>query len=205
MTRRAVLVAWGGVVALAWSEWQHRTWSRALVGESSGPAQAIVVLGFRNRRARANAVNRWRVRAALRSVERGKETVLVLSGGPVGSEVPEARVMEAYVHELGYTGRVAVEESSRSTWENIANVLPLVESADTIKIVSQPAHGLKARVYLWRQRPDLAARLVRGRDHVVGEWLLLKPLLAVHGLVSLRSIPAWERSVGSECAHGRPA
>jgi len=63
------------------------------VGESSGPVQAIVVLGYRNRRPRANAVNRWRVRAALRSVERGTETVLVLSGGPVGSEVPEARVM----------------------------------------------------------------------------------------------------------------
>ena len=30
------------------------------MGESSGPAQAIVVLGYRNRRARANAVNRWR-------------------------------------------------------------------------------------------------------------------------------------------------
>ena len=130
---------------------------------------------------------------------------LVLSGGPVGSEVPEARVMEAYVRELGYTGWVVVEENSRSTWENIANVVPLVESADTIKLISQPAHGFKARVYLRRQRPDLAARLVRGRDHAVGEWLLLKPLLAVHGLVNLRSIPAWERSVGSERAQKRPA
>jgi len=182
------------VVVVAWSEWLHRRWSRALVTRSSGHSEAIVVLGYRNRRDRANAVNRWRVRAALRSVEGGKETVLVLSGGPVGSEVPEARVMEAHVRELGYTGPVVVEETSTSTWQNIAHVVPLVESADTIKIVSQPAHGLKARAYLRRQRPDLAARLVRGRDHVVGEWLLFKPLLAAHGLVSLRSIPASERS-----------
>ncbi|MFC7726699.1 YdcF family protein [Nocardioides sp. GCM10028917] len=186
---------WVCVVAVAWGEWQHHRWSRALVGQSSGHSEAIVVLGYRNRRARANAVNRWRVRAALRSVEIGKETVLVLSGGPVGSQVPEARVMESYVRELGYTGRVVAEEDSRSTWENIASVVPLVESADTIKVISQPAHGLKARAYLRRQRPDLAARLVRGRDHAVGEWLLLKPVLAAHGLVSLRSIPASERSV----------
>ena len=158
-----------------------------------------MVLGHRNRGDRASMVNRWRVRAAIRSVARDKDTVLVLSGGPVGSRVPEARVMDAYARELGYTGPIVVEEASRSTWENIANVLPLVESADTIKIVSQPAHGLKARVYLSRQRPDLAARLVPGRDHVVGEWLLLKPVLAVHGLVSLRSIPSSERRLLPPC------
>ena len=185
--RRASLAGVGVVALLAWGEWQHRRWSRTLVGGPTGPTEAVVVLGFRNRGARANAVNRWRVRAALRSVDPGTESRVVFSGGPVGSAVPEARILAAYAAELGYAGPVVLEETSLTTWENIAHVVPLVEDADVIKIVSQPAHALKARTYLQRQRPDLAARLAPARDHVLGEWLLAKPVLAVHGLLSLRS------------------
>jgi uncharacterized SAM-binding protein YcdF (DUF218 family) len=176
----------GGVV-LAWSEWQHRQWSRTLVRPPTGRTEAVVVLGFRNRGARANAVNRWRVRAALRSIDPSKDSRVVFSGGAVGSSVPEARIMAAYAAELGYTGPIVLEETSRSTWENIAHVVPLVEHVDSIKIVSQSAHALKARTYLQRQRPDLAARLAPASEHVVGEALLTKPVLAVHGLLSLRA------------------
>ncbi len=43
--------------------------------------------------------------------------------------------------------------------------MPLVEAHDTIALVSQPAHALKARVYLRRQRPDLAGHhLVAARQ-----------------------------------------
>lgn len=137
--RRAALVVAGGAAVLGWGEWQHRRWSRSAVGDPVGRTEAVVVLGFRNRGDRANLVNRWRVRAGLRSIDPDRESRLVLSGGPVGSAVPEARV------------------------------------------------------YLRRQRPDLAARLAPGRDHVVGEWLLAKPVLAVHGVLSLRAVRAAER------------
>ncbi|HEY0644460.1 MAG TPA: YdcF family protein [Nocardioides sp.] len=177
-----------GCVVLVWSEWQHRRWSRSLVGAPTGRTEAVVVLGFRNRGARANLVNRWRVRAALRSIDPSKDSCVVFSGGAVGSAVPEARLMAAYATELGYAGPVVLEETSRSTWENVAHVAPLVEHADSIKIVSQSAHALKARTYLQRQRPDLAARLAPASEHVVGEALLTKPVLAVHGLLSLRSL-----------------
>lgn len=90
-------------------------------------------------------------------------------------------------------GPVVLEEESRTTWENVSHVVPLVEHVDSIKVVSQPAHALKARVYLRRQRPDLAERVVPARDHVLGEWLPAKPVLAVHGLRSLRSISPTER------------
>ena len=187
MTAARTLALGAGVV-LAWSEWQHRRWSCSAVGAASGPREAVVVLVFRNRGARANVINRWRVRAALRSIDPGKDSIVVFSGGPVGSEVPEARIMAAYAVEIGYVGPVVLEETSRTTWENVAQVVPLVEGADTIKIVSQPSHALKARVYLRRQRPDLAGRLAPARDHVLGEWLPVKPVLAVHGLLSLRSL-----------------
>ena len=181
-------LALGAGVVLVWSEWQHLCWSRSAVGAAAGPREAVVVLGFRNRGARANLVNRWRVRAALRSIDPGRDSFVVFSGGPVGSEVAEARIMAAYAVEVGYAGPVVLEETSRTTWENVSHVVPLVEDVDTIKIVSQPSHALKARVYLRRQRPDLADRLAPARDHVLGEWLPAKPVLAVHGLLSLRSL-----------------
>jgi len=181
-------LALGAGVVLVWSEWQHLCWSRSAVGAAAGPREAVVVLGFRNRGARANLVNRCRVRAALRSIDPGRDSFVVFSGGPVGSEVAEARIMAAYAAEIGYVGPVVLEETSRTTWENVSHVVPLVEDVDTIKIVSQPSHALKARVYLRRQRPDLADRLAPARDHVLGEWLPAKPVLAVHGLLSLRSL-----------------
>lgn len=46
---------------------------------------------------------------------------------------------------LGFCGTLLLEDKSRTTWENITNVIPLLEDADRIKIVSQPAHALKAR------------------------------------------------------------
>jgi uncharacterized SAM-binding protein YcdF (DUF218 family) len=86
-----------------------------------------------------------------------------------------------------------------TTWENITNVIPMLEDADRIKLVSQPAHGLKARVYLQRQRPDLAAKLAPAADYRPGEWLFLKPILAARGLRSLRAIPATELGSARSC------
>ncbi|MGF0116307.1 YdcF family protein [Promicromonospora sp. Marseille-Q5078] len=191
--RRGPLVALTGLTglaaALAWSEWLNRRWSRTLVGDATGPTQAVVVLGFRNRGPRANVVNRWRARAALRSLDPAALTRLVLSGGPTTSARSEARVLADHaVDVLGYDGPVVLEEESRTTWENVARVLPLVEDADRITVVSQPAHALKARAYVLRQRPDLAGRLTRGDDHRWGEWLLLKPVLAAYGLWTLRGV-----------------
>lgn len=117
------------------------------------------------------------------------EACLVLSGGPAGGGQPEADLMADYARERhGYRGRLRVETESRSTWENIRNVIPLIEDVDRIKIVSQSLHAEKARAYLWRQRPDLAARLVRGQDYRLGELLLVKPALALIGLRKLRRI-----------------
>lgn len=42
---------------------------------------------------------------------------------------------------LGFDGTVILEDQSRTTWENITNVIPLLEDVDRIKIVSQPAHA----------------------------------------------------------------
>jgi uncharacterized SAM-binding protein YcdF (DUF218 family) len=126
--------------------------------------EAVVVLGFRNRGPRANLVNRWRVRLALRArqPELGPSR-LVLCGGAVAGDTPEAVLMARYARQRGYTGELATETESRSTWENVANAIPLIENADRIKIVSNVWHVPKARRYLEQLRPDLAARVVPAR------------------------------------------
>ena len=98
--------------------------------------------------------------------------------------------------ELGYRGPVVLETVSRSTWENMECVIPLVEGAGRIKVVSDSVHALKARRYLKDLRPDLAARLVRGADYLPGERVLVKPALALNGLIDLalaRWVPGWTR------------
>ena len=124
---------------LAWAEVVHwRSGGRDVrsVGKEGG-REAVVVLGFRNRGSRANLLNRYRVRAALRSQSPGaSESLLVLCGGAVEAVVTEAEIMAQYARERGYVGPMALDRTSRTTWENIQNTIPLIEDAEIIKIVS---------------------------------------------------------------------
>ncbi|WP_406730143.1 YdcF family protein [Streptomyces sp. NBC_01794] len=196
--RRKTGVAIAGAAALAWGEWLNWRWSRAHVGNSGGAAEAVVVLGYRNPQATANVINRWRVRAGIRSIatDSGRGTLVIFSGGATSSGAAEAQLMADYAKSvLAFDGTVLLEAQSRTTWENITNVLPLLEDVDRIKIASQPAHALKARAYLRRQRPDLADRLVRADDYRPGEWMVVKPLLALYGLWTLRGLRTDERKI----------
>lgn len=86
---------------LGWGEVEHWRASRRRLGSvvaESGTSEAVVVLGYRNRGERINAVNRWRVRAGLRSLD-GDRACLVLSGGR-----SEAELMADYAREVGYSG-----------------------------------------------------------------------------------------------------
>ncbi|MFI5794623.1 YdcF family protein [Streptomyces sp. NPDC051677] len=196
--RRRTALAIAGAVTLAWGEWLNWRWSRALVGDGGGDSEAVVVLGYQNPQATANFINRWRVRAGIRSIaaDGARGTRVIFSGGAPSGGAAEARLMADYARSvLAFDGPVLLEDKSATTWENITNVIPLLEDVDRIKIASQPAHALKARAYLRRQRPDLAERLVHADDYRPGEWTLVKPLLALYGLWTLRGLKADERKV----------
>ncbi|MFI0480289.1 YdcF family protein [Actinomadura sp. 9N215] len=201
--RRRTWAAIAGVVVLSCAEWVNWRWSRTLVGDGEGAAEAVVVLGFRNPQETANFINRWRVRAGIRSIaaDNARGTRVIFSGGATGDGAAEARLMADYAKSvLEFDGAVLLEDQSVTTWQNITNVIPLLEDVDRIKIVSQPAHALKARAYLRRQRPDLAEKLVRADDYRPGEWLLVKPLLALYGLWTLRGLQPDERGVAGKIA-----
>jgi uncharacterized SAM-binding protein YcdF (DUF218 family) len=167
----------------AWAELVHWRSSRRMLGdaatamtcENGKRTEAVVVLGYGNRGDRANYVNRYRVRAGIRSIDRGADTTVVMCGGTVEGDIPEAVIMQRYAREeLEYTGRMLLETRSRSTWENIENAIPMIEHADVIKIVSNSPHAEVAREYLRQQRPDLAERLVRADEHRFGEIVPMK-------------------------------
>lgn len=184
-----VLAVVGAV--LLWGELEHWRSSRRRMGTrpgGSGAGEAIVVLGYRNRGSRANLINRWRVRAGLRSCPaRPGRSRLVLCGGAVGGNLTEAELMARYAREsCGYTSELITEAGSQSTWQNIQNAIPIIEHADRIKIVSNSLHAEKARYYLWQHRPDLAERLVPAGDYRFGELILIKPVLAVIGRRHIR-------------------
>ena len=150
-------------------------------------SEAVIVLGFRNRGKRSNYLNRYRVRAGLRSLDPDiRDSVLVLCGGGVGSEVPEAELMAHYARNgLGYAGPILLDSESTTTWENIQNAIPLIEDMDSLKIVSNSLHAEKGRAYLWKLRPDLARRLRRAREYRFGEIALVKPIAAARGVLNL--------------------
>lgn len=187
MLRRTAAIAAEVLVAaasgvLAWGELLHWRASRRGLGDARPDAgrQAVVVLGYRNAGTRANLINRGRVRAGIRSVDtRAAESVLVLCGGAVAGGISEAQIMAAEARRQGYTGPIRLETRSRTTWENIAFAAPLIENAERIAVVSDSMHAEFAREYLHEQRPDLAARLVRGSDYRFGESILIKPIAAL--------------------------
>jgi hypothetical protein len=160
----------------------------------SGSDQIILVLGFRNRGTKANGLNRFRVRAGLRSIDPAAGSpVVIFCGGSVVGAVPEARLLDDYARdELGFAGRSLLETESVSTWENIAKATALIDEVllpeATICIVSNSHHAEKAREHLWQMRPDLGARLVRGADYRFGELPLVKPIAAARGLLALREM-----------------
>lgn len=187
MLRRTASIAAGilaaiGAGVLAWGELLHWHASRrGLTDAHPGTGKhAVVVLGYRNAGTRANLINRGRVRAGIRSIDtRAAESVLVLCGGAVAGDISEAQIMAAEARHQGYTGPILLEARSRTTWENIAFAAPLIENAERIAVVSDSMHAEFAREYLREQRPDLAARLVRGSDYRFGESILIKPIAAV--------------------------
>lgn len=103
--------------------------------------------------------------------------------------VAEALLLRDFIQDaLGWDGPLSVEPESRSTWENVRNALPWIEAADWVAFASNGLHAEKARVYLGRQRPELARRIVAADDYRFGEAALLKPVFAAVGLWKLRAV-----------------
>lgn len=156
-------------------------------GPGEAATEAIIVLGYASRRdGTPHPLQRWRCQIAVRSMNPGRESTLIMSGWSAGGQRSEAEVMAAYAHDVLAVprDRIVLEERARSTWENVRFSLPLAEGHDVIKVASNPVHARRARRYIAHLRPDLVARLEPAADYRLGEHWLLKT--AVFGYEVLR-------------------
>jgi len=163
-------VACAGAALLAWGEWGAWRASHAAYPARPHPAtggdDVVLVLGYPPREdGRPSFLQRWRTRIAVRSAPPG--ALFVFSGAAVHGERPEAEIMADLGEGLGIAAdRIVRETHARSTRENIANALPWLRAARTIRIASNTHHALRARRYLHQAAPDLVPRLERTRDFV---------------------------------------
>ena len=153
-----------------------------VVGDDTEPDEIVLVLGCRSSsRGRLRLMQRWCTRIAVRSTE-VPAARFVFTGAPTRGGASEASLMADYAVSALSVPRenVVLEECARTTWENIAYSIPLIEQAPSIKIASNTFHARRARKYLAKQSPLLAARLHRARDYVPGELVLARLLLALY-------------------------
>lgn len=144
-----------------------------VVGDYTEPDEIVIVLGYRSSpRGRLRLMQRWRTRIVVRSTVPAAR--FVFTGAPTRGGAPEASLVADHaVDALGVPREnVVLEECARTTWENIAYSIPHIEQAPSIRIASNTFHARRARKYLAKLSPLLAARLHRARDHVPGELVL---------------------------------
>lgn len=170
-----------GVELLQWAA-SRRGFPRVPRPGADGP-DVVLVLGSPPRAdGGLHPLQEWRVDIAVRSRTSARTRLVVSGGGPAG-RVSEAEVMGRYARSLGVPAElVALETRSRNTWQNVAFSLPLLEGARTIAVASSPTHAARARRYLLRQRPDLAARLVPADDFRLGERPRWKATTLAYGV-----------------------
>jgi uncharacterized SAM-binding protein YcdF (DUF218 family) len=190
-------LAAAALLPVATAELLHWQASRRALGAGPHPqpgtgTEAVIVLGYPARDdGRLHPLQRWRCDIAVRSMDPGRDSQLVFTGfGPDGGP-SEAAMMSAYAQDvLGVpASRIRTEDSARSTWQNIERTVPLIETADTIKIASDPLHAARARRYLRAQRPDLASRLAGAADYRFGDHWWLKLVTAGYELAAA----TWKR------------
>jgi hypothetical protein len=151
------------------------------------PGEAVLVLGFASRgHGRVGAVQHWRIRIAVRSVDPA-DALFVFTGAATRGGLSEAAVMADHAEcRFGVPrAHIVLEEQATTTWENIGFSIPLLADATSIRIASNTFHARRARRYLAKRSPELAERLRRGRDYLPLEFAPLKPVLAGYELVRI--------------------
>lgn len=154
----------------------------------------VVVLGHADAGPTAGGANRRRARAAVAALRPGD--LLICSGGPVAGERPEAEMLAEHARGLGWRGATLTETASRSTWENIGALPPLIGAAGgdgPIILVSDPLHAVKARLIARRRFPALARRLapMPPRAAALARPGPMRTALAAADLALTIALPAW--------------
>nr|WP_255433559.1 YdcF family protein [Tessaracoccus sp. MC1865] len=148
-------------IAHGWAS--TRNYGRPRTGPDT--TEALIVLGCPTHPdGSLHPLQRWRVDIAVRTMN-PRITMVVFTGTTAKTGTSEASAMGAYAQSQGIPGSLIVlEEEALSTWQNLQFSAPLVGHHDVIRLVSDPMHAWRARQFLLRQDPAMAARLAPADD-----------------------------------------
>jgi uncharacterized SAM-binding protein YcdF (DUF218 family) len=170
MRGRLHLLAGCSAAVLAAPELAYWLGSLGLAQPVPSQPCAVIVLGAADPR-----LQRRRVEAGVRTLRAAGCARLIVSGGSPSSPNPEADGMAVLAREQGVVEpALALERTSRNTWENIAHSLPLTEGFDRVYLVSDSLHPYRARKYWRKQARDRAAAALPAGYHTFGDLYLHK-------------------------------
>ncbi len=174
------LAAGGLIAAVGVSELGR--W-RALGRTDTLPASgrgAVVVLGVPGTRPWLRAAQRWRVDLAVAAWRGGRCELVVFTGAAVRSARSESSEMAELARRRGLdpAAPVALDERSRSTWENVTEASRLIEEqlgrVDFVIIASDALHAVRAATYWRDQHGEAAPPLVLADRRLVPDHLWLR-------------------------------
>lgn len=175
-----VLLAVAGLVAAAVvaeiGRWRALARTDTLPPAGRG---AIVVLGVPGTKPWLRAAQRWRVDLAVKAWRSGRCDLVVFTGAAVRSVRSESSEMAELAERRGLDpAAVALDERSRSTWENVTEASRLVDerlgSVDFVILASDALHAVRAATYWRDQRGEAAPPLVLADRRLVPDHLWLR-------------------------------
>jgi uncharacterized SAM-binding protein YcdF (DUF218 family) len=107
----------------------------------------IIVLGAQVRGTRITNSLMRRLDAALCYLKENSETNVIVSGGQgKGEDISEASAMAEYLHQHGIADeRIVLEDTSRSTWENLQNSGKIIDNLSLpVGVVTNDFHMYRA-------------------------------------------------------------
>lgn len=154
MTRRRAAAAGAALAALLAPELSFFGGWLLCAKPEPGPSCAVLVLGTAS-----PGLRERRVAAGVDAMRRAGCERLVLTGGKPFTERPEADGMAEEALKLGVPAdKMRLERTSRNTWENVGNSLPLLEGVERVYVVSDSLHAHRGKRFLCRRAPGLCAQ-----------------------------------------------
>ncbi|WP_294731488.1 YdcF family protein [uncultured Faecalibaculum sp.] len=104
---------------------------------------------------------------------------LVITGGAVKNQWPEARTMAAYI-ESRCPIPVVIEDQSRTTWENLKNTRQIIGDVPVLLLTSS-LHAPRAQAMARHFFSDVAVQTYRENrvKHVLREWVSRRIYMAM--------------------------
>lgn len=123
---------------------------------------SVLVLGYPTEAdGTPHPVQRFRVQAGVDAYREKRCSRIILSGGAVKNQYVEADTMAEIARSFGVPEKdIIIENTSRTTWENIGCSARYLENDSRVFLVSDTFHAQRAKRYSCRQNTALCPKMI---------------------------------------------